>query len=96
MPRQRTEWNDGRAWQMTLGLYASDIPQGALISGGRFGEDKIAVVYDHGDTPPEITVEQTAGQIQTILANGVAVAIVACARGPRVSAEDVLLVERYM
>lgn len=89
------ERNDGHTRQMPLGLDASDAPQGALISSDALGQDKIAVVYDHGDQPPTITVEQTAGQIQTILADGVAVAIVASAQGTKMSAEDVVLVERF-
>ena len=58
-------------------------------------EGRIAVVYDHGDPPPEITILRTAGNVQTVLANGVAVAIVACADGPDLAAEDVMLVERF-
>ena len=95
MPEQTTEMNDGRARQMPLALTASEKPQGALISSAGLGTGKIAVVYEHGLEPPEITVEQTEGKIQTILADGVAVAIVACAQGPRMSADDVVLVERY-
>ncbi|MEM1351912.1 MAG: hypothetical protein AAGF27_06185 [Pseudomonadota bacterium] len=80
---------------MPLGLPASDVPQGALISSDGLGQDKIAVIYQRGAPLPEITVEQTAGQVQTIMADGVAVAIVACAEGPRLSVDDVVLVERY-
>lgn len=95
MPQEISEWCDGHTQQMPRGLDASDVPQGALISSAELGQDKIAVVYDHGEQPPEITVEQTAVEIQTILADGIAVAIIACARGPSVSADDVVLVERY-
>ena len=79
MPNQNREITDGRAHQMPMGLRASAHPQGALISARDENEERIAVVYEHGDTPPEITITQTAGNIQTILANGIAVAIVACA-----------------
>ncbi len=80
---------------MPMGLRASARPQGALISARNENEERIAVVYEHGDTPPEITITQTAGNIQTILANGIAVAIVACAAGPSLSVKDVVLVERF-
>ena len=80
---------------MPMGLSAVPGPQGALMSDETDGEGRIAVVYDHGDPPPEITIRQTAGNVQTVLANGIAVAIVACAGGPDLCAEDVMLVERF-
>ncbi len=95
MPQQNQLPNDGLARRMPIGLAEMTGPQGALLSDEVNGEDKIAVVYDHGAPPPEITISQTAGNVQTVLANGVAVAIVACADGPDLSAEDVILVERF-
>jgi hypothetical protein len=95
MPQQNRLPNDGLARQMPMGLAAVSGPQGALVSDEENGGKRIAVVYDHGDPPPEITISQTAGNIQTVLANGVAVAIVACADGPDLSADDVILVERF-
>jgi hypothetical protein len=95
MPNQSHATCDGLARQMPMGLDAAGSPQGALISSEAEGEERIAVVYDHGDTPPEITITQTAGNIQTVLADGVAIAIVACATGPRLSVDDVMLVERF-
>lgn len=80
---------------MPMGLDTSGSPQGALISGQAEGDERIAVVYDHGETPPEITIKQTEGNIQTVLADGVAIAIVACAAGPKLAVADVLLVERF-
>jgi hypothetical protein len=71
-------------------------PEGALIAGEEPEEGKIAVVYMRGDTPPVITISEGAESVQIVRANGVAVAIVACAEGPRLSREDVLLVERYV
>jgi hypothetical protein len=95
MPQQNRITNDGLARQMPMGLTAMSGPQGALVSDEANGEGRIAVVYDHGDPPPEITISRTAGNVQTVLANGVAVAIVACADGPDLAAEDVMLVERF-
>lgn len=71
-------------------------PEGALIAGEAEDNGKIAVVYNRGENPPEITIKQTAGQVQTVLADGVAVAIVACADGPSLTRDDVLLVERFV
>ena len=56
--------------------------------------DQVAVVYDKGQTPPEITIMQVSGFVHTVLADGIAVAVVACTSGPAPSAENVLLVER--
>ena len=67
-----------------------------MIQDEQADEDRIAVVYDSGETPPEITITETAGSIQTICANGIAVAIIACAVGPRLTVDDILLVERYI
>ncbi len=71
-------------------------PDGALISGDPADEGRITVVYNHGDAPPEITISDTGGYAQTVLANGVAVAVVARADGTRLDASDVLLVERFV
>jgi hypothetical protein len=86
-------------WSQAKGLlpatsYCEKGPTGALVPDSRGEADHIAVVYDEGDAPPEITIKQVSGTVHTVLANGVAVAIVARTTGkaPRVS--DVLLVER--
>lgn len=71
-------------------------PQGALIPDETDKEDRIAVVYDRGDTPPEITVSMTSNNVQTVRANGVAVAVVACSDGPQLTKDDILLVERFV
>ena len=95
MRNQNHETSDRLARQMPMGLGASGSPQGALISTQADNEQRIAVVYEHGETPPEITIKQTARNIQTVMANGVAIAIVACAAGPQISVTDVVLVERF-
>ncbi|OAN79283.1 hypothetical protein A8B82_07780 [Sulfitobacter sp. EhC04] len=69
-------------------------PQGALVPDGLRDSDQIAVIYDKGQTPPEITIRQVSGSVHTVLADGVAVAVVASANGPAPSKDDVLLVER--
>ncbi|QUJ77852.1 hypothetical protein KDD17_07935 [Sulfitobacter albidus] len=56
--------------------------------------DHIAVVYDEGDTPPEITIRQVSGTVHTVLADGIAVAVVANTSGRVPSPSDVLLVAR--
>ena len=69
-------------------------PQGALVPDTLHDCDQIAVVYDKGQTPPEITIRQVSGHVHTVLADGVAVAVVARTTGPAPAVEDVLLVER--
>ena len=71
-------------------------PEGVVIAENEADEGQIAVIYNRGDAPPEITVTETAGKVQTVLANGVAVAIVARAEGPRLTRDDVLLIERFV
>lgn len=79
-----------------LPLSTGSGPEGALIADDTANDDRIVVLYDHGAPPPEITIFQTAGQIQTVMANGVAVAVVARSDGPRLTAQDVVLVERFV
>jgi hypothetical protein len=69
-------------------------PQGAIVPSVEGDDDHIAVVYDKGETPPEITIQQVSGSVHTVLANGVAVAVVARATGIPPSPSDILLVER--
>ncbi|MEQ6203736.1 hypothetical protein ABMC88_11835 [Sulfitobacter sp. HNIBRBA2951] len=69
-------------------------PTGALVPDSSGKTDHIAVVYDEGDTPPEITIKKVSGSVHTVLADGVAVAVVARATGRAPSVSDVLLVER--
>ncbi len=89
----------GLQWDCATGLTpakASDTPgpQGALVPDTLHDCDQIAVVYDKGQTPPRITIAQVSRSVHTVLADGVAVAVVARASGPAPSADDVLLVER--
>lgn len=69
-------------------------PKGALVPDAKGESDHIAVVYDQGDAPPEITIKQVSGSVHTVLANGIAVAVIAKASGEAPSVSDVLLVER--
>jgi hypothetical protein len=86
-------------WEGATGLSASArerAPQGALVPDTAEDCDQVAVVYNRGETPPEITVEGSAGSVQTVRANGIAVAVIARAFGPAIRADDVLLVERHV
>jgi len=67
---------------------------GALVPDGQGDTDHIAVVYDKGEVPPEITIKQISGSVHSVLADGIAVAVIARASGTAPSPEDVLLVER--
>lgn len=69
-------------------------PQGALVPDHQHERDHIAVVYNKGDTPPEITIREVSGFVHTVLADGVAIAVVASSRGIAPIVSDVLLVER--
>ncbi|MEP1766494.1 MAG: hypothetical protein ABJJ53_07610 [Sulfitobacter sp.] len=69
-------------------------PKGAIVPNIEGDDDHIAVVYDKGETPPEITIKQVSGSVHTVLANGVAVAVVARTTGSAPSPSDILLVER--
>ena len=71
-------------------------PEGALIPDVEEHEDHIAVIYDKGEAPPEITITTVSRTVQTVLANGVAVAVVARATGPALTVDDILLVERFV
>ncbi|AXI42765.1 hypothetical protein [Sulfitobacter sp. SK011] len=85
---------DHAASLMPVGGAAQQCPQGALVPDLLHDCDQVAVVYDKGQTPPEITIMQVSGFVHTVLADGIAVAVVACTSGPAPSAENVLLVER--
>jgi len=95
MAQRRGKQQDGCTQRVPLGARASQARQGSLTTSDELGPDKITVVYEHGDPPPKITVEQTARKIQTVLADGVAVAVVASADGAQVSIDDVVLIERF-
>ena len=92
---QRQSPDDCLAQQMPRGLGETSGPEGALIADEADGCNRLAVVYEHGDTPPEITITQPNGHVQMVCADGVAVAIIGCASGPQVSVSDIMLVERF-
>lgn len=81
---------------MPLAKTTSPGPEGAVLADDNSDSSKIAVVYDHGDTPPEITISDSGGHILTVYANGAPVAVVAKATGPQLTPSDVVLVERFM
>lgn len=71
-------------------------PQGMLIGDAQTDSDRVAVVYEKGARPPEITIHQVSGSVHTVLADGVAVAVIGRATGPAVSIDEVLLVEQCL
>ncbi|KIN61333.1 hypothetical protein Z945_2325 [Sulfitobacter noctilucae] len=86
-------------WDRATGMPSETVgqdsaPQGALVPDNLKDCDQVAVVYNKGDTPPEITIRDVSGSVQTVLADGVAVAVIASAAGRALSPDDVLLVER--
>jgi len=88
-------------WHQAKSLMSASDPfqtglQGALVPDSQHEYDHIAVVYNRGDTPPEITIKQISGGVHQVLANGIAVAIVAKTEGRAPTPDDVLLVERYV
>ncbi|KEJ89492.1 hypothetical protein [Sulfitobacter donghicola] len=89
----RYHWSQAKSL-MPLTAKCEKGPMGALVPDVQGDEDHIAVVYDKGDTPPEITIKQVSGTVHTVLANGIAVAVIARATGKVPTASDVLLVER--
>ncbi|WP_300055611.1 hypothetical protein [uncultured Roseobacter sp.] len=91
-------WHDSRtcAARLPVARMSCRGPEGALIPDACAEDDTIAVVYDHGAAPPKITITAVSEGIQTVHADGVAVAIVACAGGPKLTEHDVLLVERFV
>ncbi|MEP5732582.1 MAG: hypothetical protein ABJL67_24790 [Sulfitobacter sp.] len=89
------------SWDRAAGMPTSSVtkdttPQGALVPDNIKDCDQVAVVYNKGETPPEITINDVSGSVQTVLANGVAVAVIAKASGPALQVDDVLLVERAL
>ncbi|MCX7566184.1 hypothetical protein OS189_07505 [Sulfitobacter sp. F26169L] len=87
------EWSKAKSLMPRRAEYDKG-PTGALVPDGDGDTDHIAVVYDKGEAPPEITINHVSGTVHTVLANGIAVAVVARASGKAPSASDILLVER--
>ena len=91
--------NAGLEWDNATSLTSKNAlkqhsPQGSLVHDSDQNCDQIAVVYNKGQTPPHITVKQVSGSVHTVLADGVAVAVVASATRPTLNPDDVLLIER--
>lgn len=83
-------------WDHATSVYKrQDEPQGLLVPDVTFKRDQVAVVYNRGDAPPEITIKSISDDVHTVMANGVAIAVIAQAAGPMISADDVLLVEGH-
>lgn len=87
------DWSEAKSL-MPLKAECESGPKGALVPDAKGETDHIAVVYDEGEMPPEITIKQVSGSVHTVLANGIAVAVIARATGKAPTASDVLLVER--
>lgn len=85
-------------WDQAAGLppyhTSSDSPLGALVPDAVQECDQVAVIYDPAQGAPKITVQTAAACVQTVLADGIAVAVIASASAPALSPEDVLLVAR--
>jgi hypothetical protein len=90
---KRYEWSQAKSL-MPLTAKCEKGLMGALVPNADGDTDHIAVVYDKGEMPPEITIKQVSGSVHTVLANGIAVAVVGRATGKAPSASDILLVER--
>lgn len=71
-------------------------PEGVFVPTSGDHSCKVAVIYARGRTPPKITILSETKGIQTVCADGVAVAVVASSEGPDLSPDDVMLVERYV
>jgi hypothetical protein len=93
--------DSGLQWEHATGLAPKGAchettPQGALVPDSLHNCDQIAVVYYKGQMPPKITIARVSGSVHTVMADGVAVAVVARASGPAPSVDDVILVERLI
>jgi hypothetical protein len=71
-------------------------PEGVFVPTSGDHSCKVAVIYARGRTPPTITILSDIKGIQTVCADGVAVAVVASSEGPDLSPDDVMLIERYV
>ncbi|MGJ8545182.1 MAG: hypothetical protein ACSHWZ_07030 [Sulfitobacter sp.] len=87
------EWTEAKGLMPTAAPSQTG-PQGALVPDHQHDRDRIAVVYNKGETPPEITIKTVSGSVHTVMANGIAVAVVASSREAAPTVSDVILVER--
>ncbi|GFE51662.1 hypothetical protein So717_34150 [Roseobacter cerasinus] len=87
-----TEWRTGDAPQ------AAEPTRGAaeavIVPQPCAGALGLAVIYDRNSPPPRITITQVSQMIQTIHADGIAVAVMACAQSAGMNADDVPLIQR--
>jgi len=89
----RYEWSQAKSLMPVQAKCERGL-QGALVPDRNEDIDHIAVVYDKGDAPPQITIKHVSGSVHQVFADGIAVAIIARAYGKAPTASDVLLVER--
>lgn len=89
----RADWMNAKGLTFALGGKGTG-HQCALVPDQQAPCDHIAVVYNKIDGPPKITVREVAGSVHQVMADGVAVAVIARSDGPQPRAADVLLVER--
>lgn len=87
---------DGTAASTTFPAAQTPCPHGMVLNESPNGAENVAVVYDRGQIPPEITVKEVSSRVHQVLADGIAVAVIARATGPAPSAKDVMLVERVI
>ncbi|MEP2428638.1 hypothetical protein [Roseobacter sp.] len=85
----------GLAQRMPVAPSTGVGPEGAIIPDTSEHADSIAVVYDSGTPAPAITITTNNG-VQTVHADGIAVAIIASAAGTDLCPADVVLVERFV
>ena len=90
-----SEWDGAGTWTPFPEAHLPS-PQGMLLDDGPSGAENVAVVYDRGQIPPQITVKEVSSHVHQVLADGIAVAVIARATGPAPSADDVMLVERVI
>lgn len=88
-------------WEAATGLPTaqeewSDEYLAALVPDSDEKHDHVAVIYQGGKEPPQITIDQVSDQVHTVFANGIPVAVVASADGYAPAPEDVLLVEHFL
>lgn len=93
MHNQDYQWSQAKSLMPVQARGETGV-MGALVPDRHGDEDHIAVVYDKGEVPPQITIQQVSGSVHTVLADGIAVAVIARTTGKAPTADDVLLVER--
>ncbi len=92
-PKGGLQWDNATSMACKSAI-SHPSPLGSFVHDTYHNCDQIAVVYDKGQRPPHITVNQVSGSVHTVLADGIAVAVVASASRPTLRPDEVLLVER--